>query len=38
MQIVELKLRMVIDENPHLINALNRSLNQLLVKRDSHIV
>ena len=35
MQMVEMKLNVILDENPHLINSLNRSVNHPLVREDS---
>ena len=37
MQRIELKLNMVIDENPHLINALDRSVNHPSIRKYSSI-
>ena len=37
MQMVDLKLNMIVDEHPQLINALNRSVNYPLFREISHI-
>ena len=37
MQMVELKLNMIIDENPQLINALDRIVNHPLVRKYGYI-
>ena len=34
---VEFKLDMIIDKNPHLINALDRHVNHPLIRKYSHI-
>ena len=36
MQIFELKLSMIIDENPHLINALERSVIHPVIRKYSY--
>ena len=37
MQIVELKLDMIIDNNPHLINALDRKVNHPSITKNRNI-
>ena len=37
MQMVQLKLKMIIAENPNLINSLDRSINHLLIGKNSNI-
>ena len=37
MQMVELNLNMIIDNNPHLINALDRTDNHPLIRKCSNI-
>ena len=38
MQMVEVKLNMMIDENPHLIDALEKFANQPLIGQCSHTI
>ena len=38
MQIFELKLSMIIDENPHHINALERSVIHSIIRKYSYII
>ena len=37
-QMVELKLKMIIDENPHLLNTLDRTVNHPLFRKNSQIL
>ena len=37
MQMVESELNMIISENPHLINSLDRSINHTLTRKYSNI-
>ena len=37
MQILELNLKMIINNNPHLINVLDRSINHPLIRKYSNI-
>ena len=37
MQLVELNLKMIIDNNPHLITALDKSVNHPIIKKYSYI-
>ena len=37
MQMNELKLRMINDQNPYLMNAFNRNVNHTLNRKYSHI-